>query len=356
MTLTINEQFNAACFTVGPTEKDGIAIHWWGTPVGQTIDSVRTTFVSGARQTSAHFGATDGIVDCYVNPDDVAWANGNWEANLSKISIECDPRQSDGDYYAVAWTVAYIRSIYGDLPLHRHSEFYNTQCCGTYDLERIDALAREIAAHPDTDFSNTPTPGNPVAVAPAVPASESKSIEQLANEVIAGAYGSGDARRLALGAQYDEVQARVNEILTGQSNPPVDINGLADQVLAGAFGNGDQRRTALGANYEAVQAEINRRAGVGVAAEPAPAPVQGPSIDELVQRTLAGEFGNGDDRVRNLGANYQAVQDRINGGSVDINDLVNRTLAGEFGNGDDRIANLGANYQAVQDEINRRYS
>jgi N-acetylmuramoyl-L-alanine amidase len=353
MTLTINEQYTAACFTVGPTEKDGIAIHWWGTPVGQTIDSVRSTFVSGARQTSAHFGATDGIVDCYVNPDDVAWANGNWAANLSKISIECDPRQSDGDYYAVAWTVAYIRSIYGDLPLFRHRDFYNTECCGTYDLERIDALAREIAAHPDVDFSNTPSPGNPVAVPPAVPATQDKTIEQLAAEVIQGAYGSGDARRLALGDRYDQVQAEVNRQLTGQPNPQPDISLLADQVLAGVFGSGDQRRTALGVNYQAVQDEVNRRLNSGGAAAPAPAV----DIDDLVRRTLNGEFGNGDDRVRNLGENYQAVQDVINGGSgVDINDLVNRTLAGEFGNGDDRIANLGGYYDAVQAEINRRYS
>jgi N-acetylmuramoyl-L-alanine amidase len=360
MTLTINEQYNAACFTVGPTEKDGIAIHWWGTPVGQTIDSVRSTFVSGGRQTSAHFGATDGIVDCYVNPDDVAWANGNWAANLTKISIECDPRQSDGDYHAVAWTVAYIRSIYGDLPLFRHSDFYNTQCCGTYDLERIDALAREIAAGKDVDFSNAPTPGNPVEVAPAVPATQDKSIEQLANEVIQGAYGSGDDRRLALGAKFDEVQAKVNEILLGTDNPKPQpsISDLADAVLAGVYGSGDKRRTALGANYQAVQDEVNRRLGAGVAAEPAPALAPVESIDDLVRRTLAGEFGNGDDRVAALGAAYQAVQDRINGngGRASIDDLVDRTLAGEFGNGDERIQNLGSAYQAVQDEINRRYS
>lgn len=353
MTLTINEQFNAACFTAGPTEKDGIAIHWWGTPVGQSIQSVRDTFGSGERQASAHFGATDGIVDCYVNPDDVAWANGNWEANLTKISIECDPRQSDGDYYAAAWTIAYIRSIYGDLPLFRHSDFYNTQCCGTYDLGRLDRLARQIAIDPST----TPTPGTPVSPVPAVPAAQSKSIAQLATEVLQGAYGTGDARRLALGSSYDAVQAKVNEILTGQSNPQVNIASLADGVMRGEYGSGDQRRTALGANYQSVQDEVNRRLGSGVAAAPAPAP-EAPSIDDLVRRTLNGEFGNGEDRIRNLGGNYQAVQDRINGssGGMNIDDLVNRTLAGEFGNGDDRINALGGNYDAVQAEINRRYS
>lgn len=353
----INEQYNAVFFTPGPTEKDGIVIHWWGTPVGQSIDSVRTTFGNGGRQASAHYGATDGIVDCYVNPDDVAWANGHWGANLSKISVECDPRQSDGDYYAAAWTVAYIRSIYGDLPLSRHSDYYNTQCCGTYDLARIDRLARQITAGGSIDPNTTPNPGTPVTVAPAVPAATSKSVEQLANEVIQGAYGTGDARRLALGSQFAAVQARVNEILTGASNPKPQpsISSLADQVLAGAFGTGDQRRTALGANYQAVQDEVNRRVNGSPAQAPA-APVAAPSIDDLVRRTLAGEFGNGDDRVRNLGGAYQAVQDRINGGSgvSDINNLVERTLAGEFGNGQDRINALGGYYNAVQAEINRR--
>jgi hypothetical protein len=357
MTITINEQFNAACFTAGPTEKDGIAIHWWGLPQGQTIQSVRDTFVSGARQTSAHFGASDGVVDCYVNPDDVAWANGNWAANLSKISIECNPRQSDGDYYAVAWTVAYLRSIYGNLPLHRHSEFVATQCCGTYDLARIDAIARTIII----DGKKTPTPGKPVAVKPPVPAVNSKTIDQLANEVIAGAYGTGDQRRLALGARFDAVQAAVNAKLTGKANPKpqANISALADAVLRGDYGNGDHRITALGANYTAVQNEINRRAGGKVhvpatALKPAPKPAV--NIDDLVRRTLAGEFGNGDERIRRLGANYGAVQARINGGGApNIKALADAVLRGEFGNGDERIRRLGTNYNAVQAEINRRY-
>lgn len=40
-----------------------------------------------------------------------------------------------------------------------------------------------------------------------------KSIDQLAQEVIAGKYGNGEDRKQALGSRYDEVQARVNEML-----------------------------------------------------------------------------------------------------------------------------------------------
>lgn len=41
----------------------------------------------------------------------------------------------------------------------------------------------------------------------------SKSIEELAKEVIAGKYGNGEERKQKLGDLYDEVQKRVNEIL-----------------------------------------------------------------------------------------------------------------------------------------------
>lgn len=54
--------------------------------------------------------------------------------------------------------------------------------------------------------------GSPSSSKPSNPV-ETKSTDELAKEVIAGKYGNGDARKQALGSRYDEVQARVNEIL-----------------------------------------------------------------------------------------------------------------------------------------------
>lgn len=45
----------------------------------------------------------------------------------------------------------------------------------------------------------------------------SKSIEELAKEVIAGKYGNGEERKQKLGSLYSEVQKRVNEILRGNT-------------------------------------------------------------------------------------------------------------------------------------------
>ena len=54
--------------------------------------------------------------------------------------------------------------------------------------------------------------GSPSSSKPSNPV-ETKSIDDLAREVIAGKYGNGEDRKNALGSRYDEVQARVNEIL-----------------------------------------------------------------------------------------------------------------------------------------------
>ena len=93
-----------------------------------------------------------------------------------------------------------------------------------------------------------------------------KSVDELAREVIAGKYGNGDARKNTLGSRYSEVQAKVNEMLAGNSTPSaptpapkpqVDILELVKKTIRGDFGNGEARRKALGSNYDEVQRQVN---------------------------------------------------------------------------------------------------
>ena len=93
-----------------------------------------------------------------------------------------------------------------------------------------------------------------------------KSVDELAREVIAGKYGNGDARKSALGSRYSEVQAKVNEMLAGNSTPSaptpapkpqVDILELVKKTIRGDFCNGEARRKALGSNYDEVQRQVN---------------------------------------------------------------------------------------------------
>ena len=86
--------------------------------------------------------------------------------------------------------------------------------------------------------------------------STSKTIDELAREVIAGKHGSGADRKKALGDKYAAVQARVNELLLGKADSKT-IDQLAREVIAGKHGNGADRKKALGDKYAAVQARVN---------------------------------------------------------------------------------------------------
>lgn len=103
--------------------------------------------------------------------------------------------------------------------------------------------------------------GANTSVQPAVPTSEGASIDVLAQRVIAGEYGNGDARRAALGDKYEAVQRRVNELLGYGTQPAVDIDAVAAAVMRGDYGNGQDRVTALraaGYDPDEVQAAVNR--------------------------------------------------------------------------------------------------
>lgn len=84
-----------------------------------------------------------------------------------------------------------------------------------------------------------------------------KSIEELAREVIAGKYGNGQERKDKLGNLYNEVQQRVNEILNNVSQEAPNIEELAIAVIRGEYGNGQERKNKLGNLYNEVQKRVN---------------------------------------------------------------------------------------------------
>lgn len=137
----------------------------------------------------------------------------------------------------------------------------------------------------------------------------SGTIDELARRVIAGEFGSGDARKNALGDKYDAVQARVNEILNGiASTPSKSVSEVAKEVLAGSWGNGSDRKAKLeaaGYNYDEVQSAVNALCNKPTLK----------SVSEIVKEVLAGKWGNGADRKNKLtaaGYNYNEVQKEVN--------------------------------------------
>lgn len=92
-------------------------------------------------------------------------------------------------------------------------------------------------------YANPKGGGNGGSSAPTAPAID---LDTVAIDVIKGKYGNGDARKQALGANYNRVQQRVNELMK-----------MANKVIRGDYGNGAARRNALGSDYAAVQSVVN---------------------------------------------------------------------------------------------------
>lgn len=92
------------------------------------------------------------------------------------------------------------------------------------------------------------------------------------------------------------------------------------------------------------------------------------TVDELAREVIAGNWGNGAERVNRLtaaGYDAAAVQRRVNeilagnkptltpvAPSNDLLDLVRKAIRGDFGNGDARKRALGNRYAEVQRQVN----
>lgn len=151
--------------------------------------------------------------------------------------------------------------------------------------------------------------GNPVA------APSRKSNEVVAQEVLAGAWGNNPERKTRLqaaGYDYEAIQAIVNGKVGGAPAQPARLSNeqVAEQVLAGAWGNGDDRRNRLvGAGYDfnAVQSIVNQKLGQ--------TSVTKASNETVANQVLQGQWGNGDERKSRLkaaGYDYGTIQQIVN--------------------------------------------
>jgi len=94
-----------------------------------------------------------------------------------------------------------------------------------------------------------------------------KSVAQMAQEVLEGRHGNGhDARRKSLGigaVEYGKVSLEVNRRLSGGASNTKSINQMATEVIKGNHGSGHaNRRKSLNisqSQYDKVRAEVNKR-------------------------------------------------------------------------------------------------
>ncbi|HFI0021336.1 TPA: peptidoglycan amidohydrolase family protein [Streptococcus suis] len=104
----------------------------------------------------------------------------------------------------------------------------------------------------------------------------------------------------ASGSKYAYIYRPHGQSTVSASTAGKSIDQLVQETLAGKYGNGDARKTILGNQYEAVMAVIN---GKTTASQK--------TVDQLAQEVIAGNHGNGEARKKSLGSQYEAVQKRV---------------------------------------------
>lgn len=284
-------------------------------------------FANPNRQASSNYGiGYDGEIACYVDEENRAWTSSNRENDCQAITIEV-ANSANGEPWPIsdaAWNSLVnlcvdICKRYGfrltydgtkNGSLTRHDMFANTNCPGKTLGGRFKELAETVNARLDGKVAPTPTPTPTPTV--------DGSIDDLARRVIAGEFGNGDARKNALGNKYNEVQARVNEILSGKSNstPKATTKSnetIAQEVINGAWGNGDDRKkrlTAAGYDYNTIQSIVNQKLGAGSSSNS-----NKKSNETIANEVIRGDWGNGQDRKNRLqaaGYDYNAIQAIVN--------------------------------------------
>lgn len=276
---------------------------------------------------------SDGRINGQVPEEFRPWTSGGWHADNNAITIEI--QNSGGqlhgdDNHKDSWAISALAfsslislladiakrhnltyQIGGSLDVHR--TFQATACPGGYIMARLPEI-RDGAN--DRKGGKTPSP------APKPPKQDtvaSKSLSTLVSETFAGVYGNGDERRRRLGSRYAEVQAAINKQLYGGSTPapkpapkPQNTVGtkslatLVQETLNGVYGNGDERRRRLGSRYTEVQNAVNKQLNIN------PKRVTVKSANQLADEVLAGMHGNGEVRKQRLGSRYAEVQAIVN--------------------------------------------
>ena len=165
----INTSVRSTMYRAGRKSKiTKICIHHWGRN-GQKHNNV-VSYLSEKRTvnpTSAHYVASAGRINEIVNPNNTAWHAGN--GNSYTIGIECRPEMSDGDFETVAQLVAYLRSIYGNLPLVGHKDILSTECPGKWynKLSDLSNRANEINRGKEQSSAPAKKPSKPSVSKPA---------------------------------------------------------------------------------------------------------------------------------------------------------------------------------------------
>ena len=376
--MEIKENITTRNYTKGNNRSiKYIVVHYVGAV--STAKNNSDYFKSVYRGASAHYFVDDNDIYRVVKDEDTAWhcgTTGKYYSNCrnsNSIGIEMCCYNNNGTLdiseNIVNKTIELVKELMSkyNVPAENVIRHYDVthKCCPApfvNNPSRWNDFKSKLGAVTSNTTQNT---------------SNKKSNEEIANEVIAGKWGNGDARKSALqnaGYNYSEIQSIVNQKLTGKTSNTTTSNTksiatIVEEVIAGKWGNGDARKSALqnaGYNYSEIQSIVNQKL-TGKTSNTTTSNTK--SIATIVEEVIAGKWGNGEDRKNKLtaaGYNYNEIQTAVNnklsGKTTTSNKksnetIANEVIAGKWGNGTDRknrLAAAGYDYNAIQKIVNQR--
>ena len=280
---------------------------------------------NGGGGASWHYQVDDkAIIQSYSDSAQCFHAgDGQGSGNLKSIAIETCVNP-DANWATTKANLSYLIGVLmgrHKIPLSRvvqHNRWSGKNCP---TIMRRNGNAQYNAMIASIGKTTAPTPSTPTP-APGKPATGTKSLDTVAREVVDGKWGNGQDRLQKLanaGYNYIEVQNRVNALLgAGAVKVPAaaatakTVTQLANEVIAGKHGNGDARKKSLGSQHAAVQAEVNR---ILTGGKPVASGAAKKSNEQLANEVIYGLWGNGADRQKRLtaaGYNPAAVQAIVN--------------------------------------------
>ena len=120
-----------------------------------TAEQCGGIFQAKGRYGSSHYGVGyDGIIANYVDEEDTAWTNSNWDSNCKSITIEIS--DNDNSWYVNDITLNAVIKLVADIAKRRglgtlvpgknltwHSMFTSTDCPGDYLRSKMQYIADE---------------------------------------------------------------------------------------------------------------------------------------------------------------------------------------------------------------------
>lgn len=295
-----------------------IVVHYVGAV--STAKNNSDYFKSIYRGASAHYFVDDNDIYRVVRDEDIAWhcgTTGKYYSNCrnsNSIGIEMCCYNNNGTLdiseNIVNRTIELVKELMAKykIPAENVIRHYDvTHKCCPAPFVNNPSRWNDFKNRLGGTVSNTPSSNN-----------GNKSNEEIANEVIAGKWGNGDARKSALqnaGYDYNAIQSIVNQKLSGKtasSKPALkSINEVAREVIEGKWGNGQDRFNRLAnAGYDGnvVQNRVNEILGAKSVSNKK-------SNETIANEVIQGKWGNGTDRKSKLqaaGYDYNAIQALVN--------------------------------------------